>query len=383
MNYLNSLTNLYKLNEGQLNYLQKKILSEDISSISDIKVKIDDLISQQLSIKGKIPETNYNKVNNFLIETYSYINSFIKQYQEEAEQERQRQRQQQISRESEQLLENIDPYELYGYSKDQRIDLNELKTKYRHYALETHPDKNNGNDDNFRIINKAYKIILEDQKMKEEDKQYTQLKNNSRDFINQQNNFNVRNTKMMSENFDIERFNNVYSDNKIKDYNDDGYGDWVKENSFDSEDIVKDESINEGNFNRIFDTNVKYRNDIVKYEKPKALFMNSDNNVQELGVDKVDNYSGKTKTIQYSDLKEAHTTTRLIDPNIKYKEYKNINELESQRSNISNFTTDELKKMDEEERLNEISERKRLERLQRYDELHANNFRKINRMMLN
>ena len=64
--------------------------------------------------------------------------------------------------------------------------LYELKQKYRKYALDTHPDKNNGNSRNFNIIKKAFKEIYDDLKLKENDKQFNELKNNSAQFIRQQ-----------------------------------------------------------------------------------------------------------------------------------------------------------------------------------------------------
>ena len=362
MDYLGSLKNIYKLNETQLNYLHKKLVSEDLSQISVVKDKIDSLIKQQLTIKGRIPEKNYNTVNNFLIETYSVINSIMKHIPKQRK---------------------VDPYELYGYDKNQKIDLQELKAKFKKFAFETHPDKNNGDDRNFILVNEAFKTILEDLKMKEKDKQYTELKNNSHDFINAQNNSNMKNTKMLPENFDINKFNKVYSENRIKDVTDDGYANWARENKDYNEEIQKNKNLNKDNFNRIFDSNVKMSNDIIKYETPKSLFMNDENNVQELGIDKIDNYSGKTKTIQYTDFKEAHTTSRLVDPNAKIKEYKNIGELKKTRSNISNFTEDELKKIEQREELEKLNEHKRLESLKKYDAIHARNFERVNNIMLN
>ena len=66
----------------------------------------------------------------------------------------------------------IDYYKLYGYSRNQKIDTEELKKKYRKFALQTHPDRNNGNDRNFNIIKKGYLKIMEDILIKETDKQY-------------------------------------------------------------------------------------------------------------------------------------------------------------------------------------------------------------------
>ena len=80
----------------------------------------------------------------------------------------------------------------------------------------------------------------------------------------------------------------------------------------------------------MFDSTVKENNTAIqKYQDPKSLFMNNYNNCTELGVDKVDNYTGETKTMKYTDYKEAHTTSKLVNKNTKYKEYRNIGELEN------------------------------------------------------
>ena len=170
------------------------------------------------------------------------------------------------------------------------------------------------------------------------------MKNNSRDFIETQNSNNRQNVKLKfnKDNFDISKFNKVYSENKIEDVNDSGYGDWIQNNQFNSEDIKRNPKLNGNNFNSVFDSTVKENNTAIqKYQDPKSLFMNNYNNCTELGVDKVDNYTGETKTMKYTDYKEAHTTSKLVNKNTKYKEYRNIGELEIARSNISDFSDDE------------------------------------------
>ena len=48
----------------------------------------------------------------------------------------------------------------------------------------------------------------------------------------------------------------------------------------------------------------------------------------ELGKDNIDDFSGKTNNIEYTDYKKAYTE-RLIDPNsVVVNSYKNLNELE-------------------------------------------------------
>jgi len=408
MEYLNSLKNLYGLSEIQLDDLNQivknNIYPNNVSSISD---KIDILMSNQSSIKNKIPTNKFNVVSNFLIEVYSYINTFKKNtikvntqvnkvqdlsnYHMDSSILNNHQKnsyngdrlnipKMNSVKEKQNILGDIDPYELYGIPKNQKIDLQDLKLKYKKYALETHPDKNNGDSKNFNIISEAFKVLYEDYKLKQNDKQFNELKNNSKSFIEKQHKTNYRNTDFSKDNFNANKFNKFYDEHRISNVTDDGYGDW--ENSNENEDIVKNPNLTKGNFNSMFDTNVKVSNNLVKYTSPKELFMNDDNNCEELGVDKIDNYTGKSKSINYTDYKEAHTTSRLVDPNAKYTQYNSINEIKAARSNIKDLTADEIMEIELEKTRKEEQEERRQLTLMTHDAKHFENYDKIHNIML-
>ena len=408
MEYLNSLKNLYGLSEIQLDDLNQivknNIYPNNVSSISD---KIDILMSNQSSIKNKIPTNKFNVVSNFLIEVYSYINTFKKNtikvntqvnkvqdlsnYHMDSSILNNHQKnsyngdrlnipKMNSVKEKQNILGDIDPYELYGIPKNQKIDLQDLKLKYKKYALETHPDKNNGDSKNFNIISEAFKVLYEDYKLKQNDKQFNELKNNSKSFIEKQHKTNYRNTDFSKDNFNANKFNKFYDEHRISNVTDDGYGDW--ENSNENEDIVKNPNLTKGNFNSMFDTNVKVSNNLVKYTSPKELFMNDDNNCEELGVDKIDNYTGKSKSINYTDYKEAHTTSRLVDPNAKYTQYNSINEIKAARTNIKDLTADEIMEIELEKTRKEEQEERRQRTLMTHDAKHFENYDKIHNIML-
>ena len=440
MEYLNSLKNLYGLNEDQMEDL-KKTLKVNIlpTNIDDVKSKLDMMMKQQTTIKNQIPQDRFNNVSNFIIEMYSYINEAksnitkinshvnrvydLSNYQMDTTVLRQKQgepqsdrlnipqlnsRQESMqSRQSRQenkpnqnippqqlpqlprqekkssILDGIDPYELFGYSPNQKLILQDLKDKYKKYALQTHPDKNNGDSTNFNIINEAFKVLYEDYKLKQNDKQFTELKSGSQSFIETQTKTNSQNINVSKDNFNVNKFNTLYNDNRIGNAGDDGYGDWSKSNTFESEDIVRDTSLTTGNFNSIFNKNVKVSDSVVKYTSPKELFMNAENNCEELGVEKIDNYTGKSKSINYTDYKEAHTTSRLVDPNTKYNRYNSINDIKSERSNIKKFSAEEVMNNELEKAKQEESEKLRLKAVSRHDATHFDNYNKIHNIMIN
>jgi len=438
MEYLNSLKNLYGLNEGQMEELKKTVKLNILpTNIDDVKTKLDMMMKQQTTIKNQIPKDRFNNVSNFIIEMYSYINEAksnitkinshvnrvydLSNYQMDATVLRQKQgnpqsdrlnipqlnsrQESQSSRQENQsnkpippqqnqlpqlrrqekkssILDGIDPYELFGYSPNQKLILQDLKNKYKKYALQTHPDKNNGDARNFNIVNEAFKYLYEEYKLKQNDKQFNELRNGSRDYIETQSKTNMQNTQFSKDNFNISKFNGIYDKHRIGNANDAGYGDWSQSNSFDSEDIVRDTSVNTGNFNSIFDSKVKVSADVIKYSSPKELFMNNDNNCEELGIEKIDNYTGKSKSINYTDYKEAHTTNRLVDPNTKYNTYNSINEVKAARENIKDLTAEELMEIELEKSKQEETEERRLKHINTHDNAHFENYNKIHNIML-
>lgn len=430
----NDLKRLYSMNKFEMEALRKELNQERQQSqdTSQEKQRLYYIIQTQQKLRGKIPQNKYNQVSEFLDNIQNDIKAhenqvpkwtpeskptlhhpsdfrqerfqpqysdrvipqmnpqrdYYEKYSErqhmrepikQANQNQTQDRRQQFHKSNE---SNIDPYELYGFDKNQKIDIKTLKDKYKTYAMQTHPDRNNGNMRNFQIITKAYKKLLEIYKTQQDDKQYTELKNNSLSYLEEQSKTNKRNTKFDNNNFDVNKFNSIFSENKIESVSEQGYNDWINTNKFDSDSIVKRSNINTGNFNKYFDSDVKCTKELTKYTDPIALEINNFNS-HKLGEEKVDNYSGKTEHISFSDYKEAHTTSRLVDPNTKYKSYRNIGELENSRSNIADFTPEEIQRYELQKLREEEREEKRLQNLQTFDERHFKNYDKVHNIMLN
>lgn len=379
---LENLKVLYSSNDNKLKEIRKNYFSQRrIEYLENEKNILNNLFKTQNILKdsGKIPQINYLKVENFLNQIKNDINEFELKNIKSSYGNR-------MFDNLEKHVSNYDYYKIYGYSKNQNIDINDLKKKFKKFAMQTHPDKNNGNERNFNIIKQGYKKILEDLELKKEEKQYDVLKNNSLDFLQVQQNNQNQNTKFNKDNFDISKFNSVYKENKIEDVNDNGYSDWIDNNSFNSEEIERNPKLsgNLNQFNRVFDNSVNIDNKKVqKYNDPRSLFMNNYNNCSELGIDKVDNYTGETKTIKFTDYKEAHTTSKLVDSKMKYKQYRNISELESARSNIKDLTEDEIEYYNTKQEEEEIKEKQRLEKQNNIDNLHFKNYERLNKIMLN
>ena len=90
-------------------------------------------------------------------------------------------------------------------------------------------------------------------------------------------------------------------------------------------------------------------------------------------------YSNK----DYTDYKKAHTETTLIDPNsINYREYSSVDDLEKERSKKMFITHEELEQIKMNDLLEKQREGERQQRLQNRDELHFNQFEKVNQIFL-
>ena len=125
----------------------------------------------------------------------------------------------------------INPYQLLGLPSNYTME--QLKVAYRKKAIIAHPDKG-GNAQLFDDVTKAYFSLLEKLKQKEDDKQYTDLKNKSRDYIEkqgQENKKNINLNKDSKNSFNVTLFNKIFEENRINDPTDNGYEEWLKSDS--------------------------------------------------------------------------------------------------------------------------------------------------------
>ena len=260
---------------------------------------------------------------------------------------------------------------------------NQLKDSYKNLVLKYHPDRG-GEPQKFQYINKCYTYLLQQLELKIKDAQYQQLKEQSNQYMEKQNTY--QNINIDQDNFDLTRFNNVFNDNKLDKTDDIGYSNWMKENSFQSEDIVKNSNINDKNFNDVFNQNRQpEKQELVKYRDPIPTPINTNLAYSEIDDSGKDDYSSSSNnSILYTDYKKAHTKTHLIDPNsIQRKEYKNVDDLETDRSNISyQMTEKELQEEKIHQNLLKQQEQERVSRVQQKDQLHSEHFHKVNRIML-
>ena len=81
----------------------------------------------------------------------------------------------------------------------------------------------------FQKVSIAYTLLEKKLKDSKNNHSHSELKNHSRNYLETQN--TGSNVQFDTERFDIDVFNKIYEENRVKEVYDDGYSGWMKENS--------------------------------------------------------------------------------------------------------------------------------------------------------
>lgn len=322
---------------------------------------------------------------------------------------------------------DMDPYEVFGLSKN--FEWEELKNAYRRVAKLVHPDKG-GSEILFHKVSDAFKILAQEYKNREADKQYGDLKNGYKDYVS--NNFAPAHKQHQQETHPsypsypsqlprgsvstaggsdrgdrgdlefLDRFNRTFEENRFEDDeygNSVGYGDIMEKSSKIRGDIAIPKVMNKFNsndFNKKFDENVTNMpiagKQVIKYAEPQALPLAKSIQYTELGGDRPSDFSSTNEGVsdhrglQYSDYLVAHSTSRLIDPGTikSRKEYRSVSEYEKTRDKIIKKppTEEELRSAARQKELDKRKEEERLRKLKERDQKISEHHDRVNRLLI-
>lgn len=253
---------------------------------------------------------------------------------------------------------NIDNYNLEDILNLFNISYNfneeDLKTAKK-IVLHSHPDKSKLDKKYFFFFTKAYKYLYFIYEFRKKNNIKEDLSKEEKEYANiiteeERNN----NYKLLKKNNDFKNnfnswFNKMFDEHKISsDYEKDGYGDWLKDDS----NFKEYENCN--NISKMNESINNYKNNnysVIKHNDfADSLF--SSNNTSNLLNDRLDDYSNSDifSKFGYNDLKKAHEETLIpISENVKRQDFNSINDYKmfrnQQESSNIQYTLDESNKI--------------------------------------
>ena len=192
-------------------------------------------------------------------------------------------------------------------------------------VLKTHPDKSNLPKEYFLFFSKAYKMIFQIYEYRytceKQTTEYTVEKNEEHEILLK----DVKNKKNFNK-----WFNNMFEKHKIEnEYEKGGYGDW-----FQSEENTDNRKISQNEMGQVFEEKKKEMKQIVVHKDIQDITRTS--GLTDLTGDQPESYeSDLFSSLQYDDLKKAHTETVVPVTQQDYNEkqkFNNINELREHRA---------------------------------------------------
>ena len=204
-----------------------------------------------------------------------------------------------------------------------------LKRAYKKAAIRVHPDKG-GSKEAFDAVTRAY-AYLQDILRLVKGRTVSEGQVPGLDTVNSQRASESESWKMPAEpvvlnakNLNLTAFNQLFEQTRIPDPDEDGYGDWLKDESGTTKHKrVKgkkfSEEFNREVFNQMFEEeqNAYGRNDsqLIHFQHPQELALTTSG--VELGRDRPPDYTAAPNAdVQYTDLRQAYTKENTISEKV-------------------------------------------------------------------
>lgn len=305
-------------------------------------------------------------------------------------------------------MSQVDPYQVLNVPRN--FEWEQLKAAYRHAASLVHPDKG-GNRHLFNLVTECFRFLANEYKARDADKPHFMLKQQSQEYMSTQasarppqgagtgapgmagrdRDRDVRINPAMMDGMALGRFNKLFEENRLEDEEvEHGYGNMMEQSSKNREDISVPKLIkkfDQGRFNKVFDKIVPPTKEVVVYQEPEPLQLAKQLQYTEIGGSKPNDYtSSMESSIKYTDYMKAHTTSRLVDPRsvAERQEYKSVAQYEKAREKTTQkpMTMEELRRKKEQEEQAKLAEENRLRRVKERDQVAADHYERMNRLLL-
>lgn len=286
----------------------------------------------------------------------------------------------------------MDPLRTLNLPRDHSLE--QLRYNYKVLARQLHPDKARGKfspdqaNAAFQVLTEAYKALLEAHRNGTyravgpgglRSGEHDQLRDAFRDAEERAQQRRPAHVALGGQDpntrFDADRFNAVFSSDRVADgVRDGGYGEWMARS--DPNDA----------------TEVANNRQVVRWKEPDptSLCVKGRGAIQftELGVEKVDDYSRTDvarHAVQYTDYRVAHTTARIVDPRVEgeRESFASVEDLQKKRAGVRYAMNErEAAEAAEAAKKKDKDERRRVKAQGRIDDQLEQHFERMHRALL-
>ena len=207
--------------------------------------------------------------------------------------------------------------EVLGLEEEVAMTEESLKLAYKKAAVKAHPDKRGGSEEKFEIVTRAYAYLSEiltrvnggrKKESKVEAPAALQETRTNESQAWQQ----AEPVRLNPKKLDMNAFNTMYEQTRIPDPDDDGYGDWLKNEVDAPKGPAFSGKFNRDVFNKMFESAQQQQQQNQLMKVPQAMTLAPMSGV-ELGRTAADTYTAPANAnLKYTDLKQAYTTENVL-----------------------------------------------------------------------
>ena len=282
--------------------------------------------------------------------------------------------------------------EVLGLQEEVALTDELLKSSYKKAALRNHPDKG-GSEKAFERVTRAYAYLSEILKRIHGGRKETVnvdapnvLKDSRSKDSNQWK--QVEPVRLNPKKLDMDAFNKMFEQTRIPDPEEDGYGDWLRDEKEGSKAATFSGKFNRDVFNQAFEEEAKKNgaNNNFIVNQPESLMMAPNLGI-EIGRGKPSSYTAPimNKSMNFTDLKQAYT----IESNISQQvasvrvDNRNFESYKDERSKAPRpLNNSEMEDIQKGERLMAKKEEERRRRAAEEDLSSTSYFERMKRLVL-
>jgi curved DNA-binding protein CbpA len=262
--------------------------------------------------------------------------------------------------------------QVLGLEEEVALTEEELKKAYKKAAIKAHPDKRGGSEKHFEAVTRAYAYLTEIlgrvnggrkaglKKVEEPNLLKTERTTEAEQWKH------VEPVRFNPDKLDLNAFNKMFEQTRIPEPDEDGYGDWLQQNS-DTNAPKFSGKFNRDVFNSMFEQEAqkaKNSNTQLAVASAQALMLNPTAGV-ELGRDKPADFTAPinaANSLQYTDLRAAYSTEstfsgQVADVRVEARDFGSYQE--SRKRAPDPLRNDELSAIQQMEREAEDREKRR------------------------